>query len=69
MVVNMLPYTTKVTLKMDIVRCQDGSYYVNNPTQICYRKEDATKLTWDEAEKIRDAYKRNLNRNAIVEPA
>jgi len=41
-------------MEMYVVRFADGSYYNSTPTQISYRKEDAKRMTWTEAEEIRN---------------
>lgn len=54
--------------KIYVVRFSDGSYYWDYPTQICLRKEDAKRMTWAEAEGLRDEYIRNGRKNTVVEP-
>jgi len=55
--------------KIYVVKFPDGSYYWDCPAQICLRKEDAKKLTWDEAENLRDESIRLGRRGTVVEYA
>ena len=53
--------------KIYVVKFSDGSYYWDYPTQICLRKKDAKRMTWEEAEKVRDASIRAGRRDTVVE--
>lgn len=54
--------------KIYVVRFVDGSYYGDNLKQICLKK-DAKRMTWKEAENIRDKNNRISRKGAVVEPA
>lgn len=54
--------------KIYVVKFSDGSYY-SNSTQKCYKKENAERMTWNNAEKIRDKSIRNGLRDTVIEPA
>lgn len=56
-------------MKIYVVRFSDGSYYNGTSTQISYRKEDAKRMTWKEAEEIRNESIRAGFRDTIIEPA
>ena len=51
-------------MKIYVVRFSDGSYY--NGTS--YRKEDAKRMTWKEAEEIRNKSIRAGFREPMIEP-
>ena len=53
--------------KIYIVRFADGSYYNGTSTQISYRKEDAKRMTWEEAENIRNRSIRIGRKNTTIE--
>ena len=57
------------TGRIYVVKFSDGSYYIDSPTQICLRKEDAKRMTWAEAEELRDEYIRIGRKDTVVEPA
>ena len=54
-------------MEMYVVRFADGSYYNGTSTQISYRKEDAKRMTWAEAEEIRNKSIRLGRRDTVVE--
>ena len=54
--------------KIYVGRFVDGSYYGDNLKQICLKK-DAKRMTWKEAENIRDKNNRISRKGAVVEPA
>lgn len=53
--------------KIYIVKFADGSYYNGTSTQITYRKEDAKRMTWKEAENIRNRSIRIGRKDTIIE--
>jgi hypothetical protein len=55
--------------KIYVVRFADGSYYWDYSTQICLRKEDAKRMTWNEAEEIRNKSIRLGRKDTMIEPA
>ena len=56
------------TGRIYVVKFADGSYYWNYPTQICLRKEDAKRMTLEEAEEIKNEYIRIGRKDTVVEP-
>ena len=54
-------------MKIYVVRFADGSYYWDYPTQICFRKEDAKRMTWSEAENIRNKSIRLGRKDTMIE--
>lgn len=55
--------------KIYVVKFADGSYYWDYPTQICLRKEDAKRMTWEEAEEIRNKSIRLGRKDTMIESA
>ena len=53
--------------KIYIVKFADGSYYNGTSTQISYRKEDAKRMTWEEAENIRNRSIRIGRKDTTIE--